>query len=71
MPPRRKVIVEPVVPEWPRTVIIEGSRLTVDRIQIDGRDYVQLITIDGATTDFPLSTLKAIRPTIYKAVFDA
>ena len=69
MPPRRKVIAEPT--EWPKAVNIEGSKLTVNLIQIDGRDYVQLITLDGATTDFPVSTLKAIRPNIYKAVFDA
>jgi hypothetical protein len=69
MPPRRKVIEEPT--EWPKTVIIEGSKLTADLIQIDGKEYVQLITIDGAATDFPLSTLSVIRPNIYKAVFNA
>jgi hypothetical protein len=71
MPPRKKVAVEPIVSEWPKTVILEGSKLTADLIHIDGKEYVQLITIDGAATDFPLSSLKAVRPNIYKAVFDA
>lgn len=69
MPPRRKAV--PVVTEWPRTVILEGSKITANLIQIDGKDYVQLTTLDGATTEFPVSSLAAVRPNIYKAVFDA
>jgi hypothetical protein len=61
----------PVVSEWPKTVILEGSKITADLIQIDGKDYVQLTTLDGASTEFPVSTLAAVRPHIHKAVFDA
>lgn len=57
------------IPDWPREIILDGSRLTADLIVIDGRDYVSITSRDGASTDYPLSSLQVVRPHIYKAVF--
>lgn len=64
---RRKAA--PIAPEFPREVILDGSRVTVDLIQIDGRDFVSVTARDGSSTDYPLSSLLAVRPHIHKAVF--
>ncbi len=69
--PRRKAVPEAVPAEWPRTVVIDGSRIEADLVQIDGKEFVRLTTLDGASTEFPVSSLKAVRPNIHKAVFDA
>lgn len=71
MPRRKAAPAAPAAdpPAFPREVILDGSRVTADMIKIDGRDYVSITARDGSATDYPLSSLLAVRPHIYKAVF--
>lgn len=49
--------------------MLGGARVTVDKVMINGREFISITTEDGASTDYPLSNLEAVRPFIYKAVF--
>ena len=67
--PRKVPVTE--TPTFPRQIVLEGSKVTADLIQIDGREYISITTLDGASTDYPVSSLEAVRPNIFKAVFNA
>lgn len=56
-------------PKFPRTIMLDGTRVTADKIMIGGREFISITTEDGASTDYPLSSLQAVRPLIHKAVF--
>lgn len=67
--PRKVPVTENL--SFPRQIVLEGSKVTADLIQIDGKEYVSITTLDGASTDYPVSSLESVRPNIFKAVFNA